>query len=105
MEIKVGRYVLRSDEYCMWVDEEYSDGARKRRRRVAGYAPNAEALFRQFIRRRHMAEGASDMTELLDAMRQAAEDAEAMRKAALENDFRRMRKAAAGGKKERSKGK
>ena len=43
MEIRVGKFILRSDQFCMWIEEEYQskgkDGkpGRVQRRKVAGY--------------------------------------------------------------------
>lgn len=100
MEIRVGKYILRSDQYCLWIDEEYTskgkDGkpGKKQTRRVAGYAPNIDILVRQFVAHKHMASEAATVEELVVELKQIAEDITLIKKTAVANDLKAMRKTA-----------
>ena len=100
MEIKVGRFILRSDQYCMWIEEEYQskgkDGkqGRVQRRKVAGYTNNIDNLIRQFCEHKHMASEATTVEELIKEWKQIAEDATLLKKTAVANDLKAMRKTA-----------
>lgn len=100
MEIRVGKFILRSDMYCLWIDEEYTskgkDGkpGKKQTRRVAGYAPNIDILVRQFVAHKHMASEATTVEELVKEMKQIAEDTVLIKKTAVANDLKAMRKTA-----------
>lgn len=54
-EIKIGKYIIKGDGLCLWIDEEYvgkrKDGkeGKKATKRVAGYVSNYEELFKDFI--------------------------------------------------------
>lgn len=100
MEIKVGKFILRSDMYSLWIDEEYQskgkDGkpGKVQARRVAGYAPNIDILVRQFVAHKHMASEATTVEELIKELKQTAEDATLIKKTAVANDLKAMRKTA-----------
>lgn len=100
MEIQVGRYYLRSDQYCIWIEEEYQskgkDGkpGRVQRRKVAGYTNNIDNLIRQFCEHKHMASEATTVEELIKEWKQIAEDAALLKKTAVANDLKAMRKTA-----------
>ena len=100
MEIRVGKYILRSDQYCLWIDEEYTskgkDGkpGKKQTRRVAGYAPNIDILVRQFVAHKHMASEATTVEELVTELKQITEDITLIKKTAVANDLKAMRKTA-----------
>lgn len=45
MEIRRGRYILRSDKWCFWIDEEYTNKKGKTdTRNVSGYYADIEQL-------------------------------------------------------------
>ena len=100
MEIRVGKFILRSDMYSLWIDEEYQskgkDGkpGKTQTRRVAGYAPNIDILVRQFVAHRHMASEATTVEQLIKELKQTAEDAALIKKTAVANDLKAMRKTA-----------
>lgn len=100
MEIKVGRYYLRSDERCIWIEEEYQskkkDGTpgRVQRRKVAGYTNSIDNLVRQFVAHKHMASEATTVEQLIKEWKQIADDAVAIRKTAVANDLKVMRQTA-----------
>lgn len=100
MEIRVGRYILRSDQFCLWIEEEYEskgkDGkpGKTQRRKVAGYADNIDMLIRQFLEHKHKASEASTVEELIKEWKQIADDAFALRKTAVKEDLKAMRRTA-----------
>lgn len=100
MEIRVGKYILRSDQFCMWIEEEYQskgkDGkpGRIQKRKVAGYTNRIENLIEQFCRHKHMASEATTVEELIKEWKQIAEDAALLKKTAVANDLKAMRKTA-----------
>ena len=100
MEIRVGKYILRSDQYCMWIEEEYQskgkDGkpGRVQRRKVAGYTNNIDNLIRQFCEHKHMASEATTVEALIKEWKQIAEDAALLKKTTVANDLKAMRKTA-----------
>ena len=96
MEITVGKYILRSDKYSMWIDEEYivQEGKTKGKkvtRRVAGYSTNLDNLISSFVRIRHRDNDAKNLKELLEILKKTAEDTEQIKKTALKEDFRIIR--------------
>ena len=100
MEIRVGRFLLRSDDKSMWIEEEYQskgkDGkpGRVQRRKVAGYTNNIDNLVRQFCEHKHMASEATTVEELIKEWKQIIEDAALLKKTAVANDLKAMRKTA-----------
>lgn len=100
MEIKVGRYYLRSDQFCIWIEEEYQskgkDGkpGRVQRRKVAGYTNSIDTLIRQFLEHKHRASEATTVAELIKEWGQIADDAMLLKKTAVANDLKAMRKTA-----------
>ena len=100
MDIRVGRFILRSDEKSMWIEEEYQskgkDGkpGRVQRRKVAGYTNNIDNLIRQFCEHKHMASEATTVEALIKEWKQIAEDAALLKKTAVANDLKAMRKTA-----------
>ena len=100
MEIRVGKFILRSDMYSLWIDEEYTskgkDGkpGKKQIRRVAGYASSIDNLIRQFVTHKHMASEATTVEELIKEWKQIADDAVMLKKTAVANDLKAMRKTA-----------
>ena len=100
MDIKIGKFHLRSDAWCMWIEEEYQskgkDGkpGRKQSRKVAGYATSIDSLVRQFCEHKHMASEATTVEELIKEWKQIIEDAALLKKTAVANDLKLMRKTA-----------
>lgn len=97
MEIKVGRYTIKSDGFCYWIEEEYEiqkgkTKGKKSIKRVAGYANTLDALYRQFVEHKHRASEATTVAELVKEMKQTAEDIELIKKTAIKEDLRKIRK-------------
>ena len=100
MDIQIGRFHLRSDQYCMWIEEEYQSKGKEgkqgrvQKRKVAGYTNNIDNLVRQFVAHKHRASEATTVEELIKEMKQIAEDTALIKKTAVANDLRIMRKTA-----------
>lgn len=100
MDIQIGKYRLRSDKFCMWIDVEYEAKSRDGKKgkittkRVAGYTRTWEHLLRNFIEVQHRDNDARTVKELLTVFKQVAEDTEAIKKTALKNDFKVIRQIA-----------
>ena len=97
MEIRVGKYLLKSDGFAYWIEEEFTSKDKRGKekvstRRVAGYAATLDILYRQFVEHKHKASEATTVAELLKEMKQTAEDIEAIKKTATEKGFKRMRR-------------
>lgn len=99
MEIRIGKYILRSDKYSMWIDEEYTvqEGKTKGKKvtkKVAGYSTTFENLLHSFIQVKHRDNDAKSVKELIEIMKKTAEDTELIKKTALKEDFKLMRQIA-----------
>lgn len=99
MDIKVGKYRLRSDEKCLWIDEEYPTKDKKgnltgktQTRKVAGYTNSIDNLIRQFCAHKHRASEAETVEQLIKEMKQMLDDASLLKKTAVTNDLKAMRK-------------
>ena len=100
MEIKVGRYTLYSDQWNFWIMEEYQSKGKEgkqgriQKRKVAGYTNSIDNLVRQFVAHKHMASEATTVEQLIKEMKQIAEDTALIKKTAVANDLKVMRKIA-----------
>ena len=75
MEIKVGKYTLCSDQWSMWIEEEYSYKSEKGKnkgkkvtdtRRVAGYSQNFPQLLKSFEEHRYRNSDAREVKQVLE---------------------------------------
>lgn len=65
MEIKYGKYTVRSDSMNLWVEEEYTDRKGKpAARRVTGYARTFPELYQSFIGKKIRGSEAKTFEEL-----------------------------------------
>lgn len=100
MEIRIGKFILRSDQYAIWIEEEYQSKGKNGKpgriqtRKVAGYTNNIDNLVKQFVAHRHMASEATTVEQLIKEMKQTAEDIVLIKKTAVANDLKAMRKTA-----------
>ena len=98
MEIRVGKFILRSDQFCMWIEEEYQsqgkDGkpGKIQTRKVAGYSRTITRLYDSFIQHKFRASEATTVAELLKDLKQLEQDISEIRKAAVKEDFKMIRK-------------
>ena len=93
MNIRVVKYILRSDPYCMWIEEEYKqkDG-KTASKRVAGYSTNLNNLLRSFAEKKLYGSDAENMEQLISDMREIMADMVKLNSAAVEQRLETMRK-------------
>lgn len=97
MEIRVGKFILRSDQYSMWIDEEYQSKGkngkpgRVQTRKVAGYKRTISQLYDSFIGHKFRSSEATTVAELLKDLKQLEQDLSEIRKTAVKEDFKLIR--------------
>lgn len=79
MNIDMGKYILKSDALCMWIEEKRKgktkDGKEtETTKRVTGYAVTFEMLINSFMQRKIRASEAECVQELLEDMAVIEED-------------------------------
>ena len=80
MDIKAGKYTLRSDSQCFWIEEtkvtEKEDGTKGKpyRARVSGYYAHIEDLLADFITRRFRSSDKEKMEDVLNELAEAVKD-------------------------------
>lgn len=98
MEIRVGKFILRSDQYSLWIDEEYTSKGksgkpgRVQTRKVAGYSRTLAQLYNSFIGHKFRCSEATTVAELLKDLKQLEQDISEIRKTAVKEDFKMIRK-------------
>lgn len=91
MNIRVGKYVLRSDQWCFWIDEEYTSKSGKVvTKRITGYASSLENLFNDYEKRRVLLSDAESLDELLDAIEDAQDDIEIFIEKAVAQGYQKI---------------
>lgn len=92
MNIKVGKYILRSDPYCLWIEEEYiqEKNGKTASKRVAGYATSLSNLMRQFAEAKLLGSDAETMEQLISDLRDVLADMIKLNDAAVEKRFTTM---------------
>ena len=80
MDIKAGKYTLRSDSQCFWIEEtkvtEKEDGTKGKpyQARVSGYYAHIEDLLANFITRRFRSSDKEKMEDVLSELAEAVKD-------------------------------
>lgn len=93
MDIKVGKYILRSDPYCLWVEEEYTQqNGKKASKRVSGYASNVSNLNKSFAEKKLYGSDAENMKQLISELREIMADMIKLNGAAVEQKLKIMGK-------------
>lgn len=88
MKIRAGRYIINSDAYSMWIDEEYeSKTGKTATKRVAGYCNNVEQLLKDFRDKKVNGSDAETMEGFMVTMKNALDEAEELLTAMVENEF------------------
>ena len=88
MEIKIGKYTLRSDRFCAWLDKEYKqENGKIVQRRVSGYHQDIGLLLDDFIDTKVKESDAKDMKQVLAEIDSAMKDAKKIARAAYKGDF------------------
>ena len=80
MDIKAGKYTLRSDSQCFWIEEtkvtEKEDGTKGKpyQARVSGYYAHIEDLLADFVTRRFRSSDKEKMEDVLEELAEAVKD-------------------------------
>lgn len=80
MDIKAGKYALRSDSQCFWIEEtkvtEKEDGTegKEYQVRASGYYAHIEDLLANFITRRFRSSDKEKMEDVLNELAEAVKD-------------------------------
>lgn len=80
MDIKAGKYTLRSDSQCFWIEEtkvtEKEDGTegKEYQIRASGYYAHIEDLLANFITRRFRSSDKEKMEDVLNELAEAVKD-------------------------------
>ena len=80
MDIKAGKYTLRSDSQCFWIEEtrvtEKEDGTegKEYQVRASGYYAHIEDLLADFITRRFRSSDKEKMEDVLNELAEAVKD-------------------------------
>ena len=80
MDIKAGKYTLRSDSQCFWIEEtrvaEKDDGTegKEYQVRASGYYAHIEDLLANFITRRFRSSDKEKMEDVLEELAEAVKD-------------------------------
>ncbi len=80
MDIKAGKYTLRSDSQCFWIEEtrvtENEDGTKGKpyQARASGYYAHIEDLLANFITRRFRSSDKEKMEDVLNELAEAVKD-------------------------------
>ena len=80
MDIKAGKYTLRSDSQCFWIEEtkvtEKEDGTegKEYQVRASGYYAHIEDLLANFITRRFRSSDKEKMEDVLEELAEAVKD-------------------------------
>ena len=80
MDIKAGKYTLRSDSQCFWIEEtkvtEKEDGTegKEYQVRASGYYAHIEDLLANFITRRFRSSDKEKMEDVLNELTEAVKD-------------------------------
>lgn len=70
MDVKIGKYIIKSDPQCMWVEEEYTGKTKSGEEKVytrqaSGYVRNFQQLLVSFAERRIRNSDAETVAEVL----------------------------------------
>lgn len=80
MDIKAGKYTLRSDSQCFWIEEtrvtEKEDGeaGKEYQVRASGYYAHIEDLLADFVTRRFRSSDKEKMEDVLNELAEAVKD-------------------------------
>lgn len=93
MEIKQGKYILKSDRYTFWIEEEYTNKKGDIGTvRVAGYCMTIARLLEDFADKKLHDSDATTLEEVLTALKEAESDIKALAKAATKGKLAKEKK-------------
>lgn len=97
MELKVGKYTLKSDRFCAFIEEEVNikdsktGKTKKGNKRVTGFCRDFGVLLDDFIDYKVKDSEAENMKQALAEIDSAMKDAKKIAKAAVKEDFHIIR--------------
>lgn len=92
MELKIGKYTLKSDKFCAWLEKECkTEQGKTTQRRVTGYFRDFNLLLDDFIDTKVKESDASDMKQALAEIDSALKDAKRIAKETVKADFHIVR--------------
>lgn len=96
MKIPMGKFTLRSDAYCFWVEEECvnEETGKKYNRRVAGYAGSLPLLYAQFAEHKFRNSDAETVRALLKELSQVSKDLAEVKTTAVKEGLKLTRRTA-----------
>lgn len=88
MKIPIGDYTICSDKYCYWIVEtkttkEGKNPGTEYEEKIAGYSPDLQGLFEDFVRKAVRGSGAKTVEGALRKMAKAEKEAKEMISACL----------------------
>ena len=88
MKIQAGKYIINSDAYSMWIDEEYrTKSGKTATKRIAGYCNDVGQLLRDFRNKKVNDSDAETMDGLMVTLKNALDEAEELLTAMVENQL------------------
>ena len=88
MEITSGKYTLKSDRFCVWIEQEVkTEKGKIRHQRITGFYRDFGLLLDNFIDLRVKDSDASDMKQLLAEIESATKDAKKIAREAYKGKF------------------
>ena len=88
MEITSGKYTLKSDRFCAWVEQEVKmDNGKIRHQRITGFYRDIGLLLDNFIDLRVKDSDATDLKQVLAEIEAAMKDAKKIAREAYKGKF------------------
>lgn len=95
MNIEIGKYVLKSDQFCMWIEEAYkTKKGETGYRRVTGYVTTPQRLLESFRDTKVKGSDAETVEKLLDVLRAAFDSMLELDRVMTEQNFALVKKVA-----------
>lgn len=96
MKIKFGKYILNSDRFCFWIDEEYEIEKGKTKgetaiRPLTGYCWTLERCLKTFRERTIGKSEATTLAELLSVLESVFEDMDAINRINFEEEMKKLK--------------
>lgn len=92
MEIKIGRYTLKSDRFSCFIEQEFTqENGKVGQRRVTGYFRDIGSLLDDFIDTRTKDSDATELKQVLAEIESALKDAKKIARESVKADFQIIR--------------
>lgn len=88
MEIRIGKFTLKSDRFCAWIEQEVkTEKGKSRHQRITGYYRDFGLLLDNFIDLRTKDSEASELKQVLAEIESATKDAKKIAREAYKGKF------------------